>query len=147
MFNTYHNVSNFNDVLKGTGEFIARFTTGLPSTIAGFLWGWLNIEGGGIYNSYKNMSVITFNDGREMAYTIGYVIIGPNKLMDDFVWLTHEIGHYYFSLFTGFYYLIHGLDSLINAPKAPDYYRYRTEVLADKLGGVKRDQYGERYLP
>jgi hypothetical protein len=147
MFNTFHDIHNVGDFFKSMGEFIARFTLGLPSTIAGFVWGWIQIEGGGKYNSYKNLSVITFDDRRGSAYTVGYVVIGPDDIMTDPVWLAHENGHYYFSLFTNMFYLIHGLDSLINAPNAPDYYMYRTEVLADKLGGVRRDQNGNRYVP
>jgi hypothetical protein len=151
-FNTFHDINSVGDFLKGVGEFVGRFTTGLPSTMAGFLWGWLyGIEGKGgkVDHSYLNQSIITIDDGRTMAMTIGYVTIGPLTILnpEERVWRAHEYGHYIISLLTNIFYLFHGIESMLIPDNDPNYYNYRTEKDADRYGGVKRDSYGNRYVP
>jgi hypothetical protein len=148
MFNTFHDVHNFGDFMKGVAQFVGRFTWGALGTAVGFLWGYGQIESnGGKINRYKNQSMITFDDGREMAYTIGFVTVGPSDIMTNIKWRAHEYGHYIISLITGPLYLIHGLQSLSVPDSALNYYDYPSEKLADYFGGVKRDQYGTRYVP
>jgi hypothetical protein len=148
MFNTFHDIHNFGDFMRGAGHFIGRFTWGILNTAAGFLWGYLQVEGnGGVVNRYKNQAVITFDDNRNMAYTVGFVTIGPDTILNDPKWLAHEYGHYIISLMIGPFYFIHGIQSLAVPDSDPTYYDYPSERAADYWGGVRRDAYGNRVYP
>jgi hypothetical protein len=82
-----------------------------------------------------------------MAFTMGFVTVGPMEILGDVRWLAHEYGHYIISLITGIFYLAHGIQSLAIPNNAPNYYDHPSEREADYWGGVRRDNYGIRYVP
>jgi hypothetical protein len=140
MFNTFHDVHNFVDFMKGIGPFVGRFTWGILGTAVGFLSGYVAIEGfGGQYSNYKNLSMIK-TGGWYGAFTIGFVTVGDSETLSNELIYAHERGHCLFSLWSGPLYLVHGLASFAHAIRYGEandgYYEYQTEQEADQLGGV-----------
>jgi len=151
MFNTFHGVNTLGGFVKGIGELGIRLTWNLPNEILGTIAGYGAVEfGGAVTEMWGNVQLVKLNNFNNSAFTLGSKIIGQDSFFDDIKNRKHEQGHYYQSLLLGptyigivgipssihYYYAKQKIDS--GEMREEDYYKFYTEALADRWGGVKR---------
>ena len=125
---------------------VLLFVWELPQNLCGIIFkAIIKIE------SFGSVKDVTYYVSSQMSggVTLGEYIFLSESASKRELTRYHEYGHVRQSRYLGWFYLIViGLPSIIRAGLNlyKDYYNFYTESWADKLGGITRDEEGNRVL-